>query len=318
LITGGTGFLGAEIARVLVEHEDERVVLLDTHPDEDAVRDLGASATVVRGDFSDPVDLLRVLSGENFTAIVHLAYVIGEAARFPGLAIRVNCSGTNLLFEAAMARGIRRVVWASSAAVYGGVMTSASPDWVTEDAPCNPTGIYGACKLFNENNAEIFARQRDFDHVALRMPATFGPRRYYRRAIDPDFYAAFFVDAPAGRTTIAPPADHVANWSYYKDVAEAYHLALTAERPAHRIYNVPGTASTTSQAVTLMTGLMPTTRVQYSSTAQPHLAFLNGDRIAEDLGFKPNPSLAEIFAACLSQSRQAPSDTNHMAPRGSH
>ena len=304
LITGGTGFLGAEIARILVERDDERVILLDMFPDEDAVDGLGENATLIRGDFSDPADLLKVITDEDLTAIVHLAYVIGEAARFPSMAIRVNCSGTNLLFEAALARGIRRVVWASSAAVYGGVMTSGSPDWVTEDAPCSPTdSIYGACKLFNENNAEVFVRQHGFDHVALRMPATFGPRRYYRRAIDPDFYAAFFEDAPSGRTTIAPPADHVAVWSYYKDVAEAFYLALTAERPAHRIYNVPGTASTTAAAVALMTDLMPTTQVQYSPTARHHLAFLNGDRIAQDLGFKPNPSLPETFAACLAQSR---------------
>jgi UDP-glucose 4-epimerase len=278
------------------------VVLLDMYPNADAVRSLGKSATVVRGDFSDPADLLRVITTKDLTAIVHLAYVIGEAFRFPNLAIRVNCSGTNLLFEAAISREIRRVVWGSSAAVYGGVTTSTSPDWVTEDAPCNPTdSIYGACKLFNENNAEVFVRQHGFDHVALRMPATFGPRRYYRREIDPDFYAAFFENAPTGRGTTAPPADHVAIWSYYKDVAEAFYLALTAERPAHRIYNVPGTASTTAEAVTIMKELMPATRVQYSSAARHHLAFLNGDRIAQDLGFKPNPSLAETFAACLAE-----------------
>ena len=52
----------------------------------------------------------------------------------------------------------------------------------------------------------------------------------------------------------------------------------------------------------LMTELMPRTEVRYSSNAGHHLAFLNGDRIAQDLGFKPNPSLSETFAACLADS----------------
>jgi nucleoside-diphosphate-sugar epimerase len=298
LITGGTGFLGAETARVLVEEGNEKVVLFDLYPNEDAVRGLGDNATIVRGDFSEPVDLINVLTND-VTAIVHLAYVIGEAQTFPNMSIRVNCMGTNMLFEAAMARGIRRVVWASSANVYGGVPTSPSPTWVDEETPCIPNDtMYGAEKYFNELTAELYAKERGFDHVGLRIPSTFGPRRLARRGVPAGFYARFFPNALTGDLTVAPPADTISVWSYYKDVARAFYLALVADRPAHRIYNIPGTAMTHGEAVKLMTELAPKTRVEFGASVR-HLAYLNGDRIATDLGFRPNPALRETFAECL-------------------
>src|SRR5262249_56649176 len=110
---------------------------------------------------------------------------------------------------------------------------------------------------------------------------------------------ALSATAARGRAIPAPPADHVVTWSYVKDVARAFHLALRAERPSHRIYNVPGISATVAEGVAVVADLAPGTTVEHQPTAQVHLAYLNGDRIAADLGFRPHPSLRESFADCL-------------------
>jgi UDP-glucose 4-epimerase len=298
LITGGTGFLGLEIAKVLIE-DGEHVVLFDLYPDANAVAGLGVAVTIARGDFSEAADVVRVFSEHDISHVVHLAYLIADLDSSPARAIRVNCTGTNLLFEAAIARGVQRTVWASSAAACGVITTSAAPRFVTEDDGCLPYGMYSTCKLFNEGNAEALARRTGFDHVALRLPATYGRRRETRRGLTPDFFAALFANAATGETIPAPPADHVVTWSYVKDVARAFHLALRAERPSHHIYNVPGISATVAEGVAIVADLAPGTTVEHRPTAQVHLAYLNGDRIAADLGFRPNPSLRESFADCL-------------------
>ncbi len=307
LITGGTGYLGAAIAKALVERDDEHVVLFDLYPEAGAVAALGDKVTIVQGDFSMPADVERVFAEHDLSHMVHLAYLIGEADAVPSEAIRVNCAGTNLLFEAALAKGLQRTVWASSAAAVGVIATSPTPTWMTEDDNTLPAmGMYAACKLFNEGNAESLARRSGFDHVALRLAATYGRRREARRGLTPDFFAALFANAATGETTPAPPPDHVVTWSYVQDVVEAFYLALRAEHPAHRIYNVPGVAATVAEGVGIVTDLVPTTKVVYGTAAGVHLAYLNGDRIAADLGFRPNPSLRESFADCLGVSPLGP------------
>jgi UDP-glucose 4-epimerase len=298
LITGGTGFLGLEIAKILIE-DGEHVVLFDLYPDANAVAGLGVEVTIVRRDFSEAADVVRVFSEHDISQVVHLAYLIADLDSSPAQAIRVNCAGTNLLFEAAIARGVQRTVWASSAAACGVITTSTAPRFVTEDDGCLPYGMYSTCKLFNEGNAEALARRSGFDHIALRLPATYGRRRETRRGLAPDFLAVLFAKAGTGETIPAPPADHVVTWSYVTDVARAFHVALRAERPSRRIYNVPGVSATVAEGVAIVADLAPGTTVEHRPTAEVHLAYLNGDRIAADLGFRPHPSLRESFADCL-------------------
>lgn len=299
LVTGGTGFVGAEVARLLVEQGNQDVVLFDLYPNEDAVKDIKGGVTVLRGDFAEGVDLLKVLSNHDISDIVHLAYLTGEAEGFPASAIRVNCGGTNNIFETAIASGVRRVVWASSAGVYGATTTSSTPSWLREDEPTRPNNVYGACKLFNEHTAEIYADRFGFDHVGLRLCSVFGGRRGARRGIAPDFYAALIDNAGTSKVTPAPPADHMVTWGYVKDIAAAFYAAFAAESPQHRIYNVPGESTTVRAAVDIVSSLRPGTTVSYSAAPLRHLAYLDGERIKTDLGFSPAYSAEAALRDCL-------------------
>lgn len=287
LITGGSGFLGSELAGLLIEKEGAQPVLFDLLPNEDVVADISASVTVVRGDFSEATEVTRALRDYEITDIFHLGYFTAESETFPSRAIRTNCSGTNTLFECALVAGVRRVVWASSAAVYGTGTTSADPTWHVESDPVAPKSIYGACKLFNEHIAEMYAMRQGFDHVALRFCAIFGAGRGSRRGIGRDFYSSFLDDGSRGQPIEAPPADHVVTWGYVKDAAAALYAAYSNPSPPHRIYNVAGPSTTVAEAAEVAKRHFPSSEMRFASAGLRHLGYVNADRLKQELGWVP-------------------------------
>ena len=296
LITGGTGFLGSRLARLLVERDDAELILLDLFPNVDAVDELAGNVTVIRGDFSQPTETMKVLLDHDVADLFHLAYYTSEAELFPAQAIRVNCDGTNAVFECARLAGVRRVIWPSSAAVYGTATTSASPQWRAESDPVAPNTVYGACKLFNEHIAEVYAERHGFDHVGLRLCSVFGPGRGNRRGIAPDFYAALLDNSLRREPVAAPPADHMVTWGYVDDAAEAFYAAYKADRPPHRIYNFAGGSTTVAEAAAIVGQLCPGTDVRFADEAVRHLSYVNGDLLQQELGFSLSYSPEEAMS----------------------
>jgi nucleoside-diphosphate-sugar epimerase len=294
LITGGTGFVGAEVARILIEADGEHPVLMDLFPDREAVADLAEAVTIVRGDFAEPAELMAVLSAHNIDAIVHLAYFTA-ADLFPSQAARVNGLGTTRLFELAHTTGVRRVVWPSSAAVYATSVTSATPVWHTEAEAPAPNTVYGASKLFNEHVAEAMATRIGFDHIGLRLCSVFGPRRAGRRDIPPDFYARLLEPSDDAPGLVAPPPDHVLTWAYVKDAARAFHAALHAEQPPRRVYNFSGPTATVREAVDFAKSLDARVDVSYGETGTRHLAYLDAGNLRADLGYEPRYTMQDAM-----------------------
>lgn len=136
LITGGTGFLGTALTEVLLQRCSEDIVLFDFYPAQrPVIAEHGDRVKVVRGDFSEPSEVSAVLAQDHVTDIFHLGYFTTDSERFPVAATRINCVGTAALFSMAITAGVRRVVWASSAAVYGTGTSSGDPEFLPEDAP---------------------------------------------------------------------------------------------------------------------------------------------------------------------------------------
>ena len=156
LITGGTGFLGSYLAKKLVEQGEDRLILMDTIPHPPAVEDIIDHVEIVPGDFSEPTHVMSILKKHDISCLFHFAYVSGgEMERSISQSIRINCEGTANLFEMARISGVQRVIWPSSGATRGRVLTSSAPELLDEDAPPEPGGLYGISKLFNENIAEV-------------------------------------------------------------------------------------------------------------------------------------------------------------------
>ncbi|OIJ88878.1 UDP-glucose 4-epimerase GalE [Streptomyces sp. MUSC 14] len=146
LITGGAGYIGAHVARAMTG-AGERVVALDDLSAAVPAR-LPAGVPLVEGSTLDKDRLTRVLREYDVTGVVHLAArkQVAESVAEPTRYYRENVGGLGTLLDAVAAAGIRRLVFSSSAAVYG----NPDVDLITEDTPCAPVNPYGETKLAGE------------------------------------------------------------------------------------------------------------------------------------------------------------------------
>src|SRR5499433_3503272 len=129
LVTGGTGFIGAYAVRALLE-AGHQVAVLDLMPNREFLADVlgappGQDMRVVSGDVTDMPLILRTMHEAQAERVVHLAATLSISSEAnPLRTLKVNCEGTINVFEAALALGVSKVVWASSVAVFGGAEQS--------------------------------------------------------------------------------------------------------------------------------------------------------------------------------------------------
>ena len=243
LITGGTGYLGSYLARHMLNEKGEKdIVLFDIYPDIrvrgiDRVEGIRDKVTIVQGDVGDPTEVFRVIKKYDIKRIVHLAFSMGawaggDAPRW----MRINGTGTTNIFEAALLTGVKRVVYASSARVYGSELPEMYNEPLTEDDPPTPTvgsweNVYGACKLMMEMLADVYWQQHGLDVVGMRPTATFGLAKN-RAEVPNDMEIPSRLEVAAmGREVSLAPDDQVVDFMYAADAAEAWYLASTVENP---------------------------------------------------------------------------------------
>ncbi|MFA9431123.1 NAD-dependent epimerase/dehydratase family protein [Egicoccus sp. AB-alg2] len=194
-VTGGAGFIGANLVRRLVAASDVEVSVLDdlSSGRRAYLEELPRTRLVV-GDVRDEAALDEVVAGAD--AVVHLAARVSvpESVADPVDTHEVNATGTLRVFEAARRHGDLHVVWPSSAAVYGSPTTMP----VSEELPPAPASPYAASKLAGEGLARSHASSYGLPVLTFRFFNVFGPLQPADHA-----YAAVvpaFVDAAlAGR-----------------------------------------------------------------------------------------------------------------------
>lgn len=176
LVTGGAGTIGSAIVDQLVAAAAEEVVVLDNfvrgRPENlISARESGV-VRLVHGDIRD-ADLVRSLM-PGIDVVFHQAAIrITQCATEPRLALEVLVDGTYEVVEAAAEAGVRKIVAASSASVYG--LADEFPTTERQHPYANDT-IYGAAKTFNEGLLRSFHAMRGLDYVMLRYFNVYGPR----------------------------------------------------------------------------------------------------------------------------------------------
>ncbi len=176
LITGGGGAVGSNIADQLVQAGAQEIVVLDNFVRGRRENLSWALANgpvrLVEGDIRDR-ELLDELT-RGIDVVFHQAALrITQCAEEPRAALEVMVDGTYNVIEAALAHGVRRIVAASSASVYG--LAEEFPTTESHHPYANDT-LYGAAKTFNEGLLRSFHSMRDLDYVALRYFNVYGPR----------------------------------------------------------------------------------------------------------------------------------------------
>jgi len=235
LVTGGCGFIGAELCARLVKR-DYQVIALDNMSRGSAVGlapAIRSSVEVVVGDVIDPEVIRSVFARHRFDAVVHLAamHFIPDCDRDPVGCIRTNVLGTQVLLQACLdASSVPAFVLASSAAVY-----QPSSEAHNEASALGPTDIYGLSKLWCEHLLELAHRQRGLAATAARLFNVYGEGE-----TNPHLIPALLDQARAnpGRILVGNMETR-RDYTYVGDVAEAL-IAMIQERTpaAPRIFNV--------------------------------------------------------------------------------
>jgi len=176
LVTGGAGTIGSTIVDQLVAADAGEVIVLDNFVRgrrENLVGALGSGKVrVVDGDIRDRRLVTALMAGTD--VLFHQAAIrITQCAEEPRLALEVLVDGTYEIVEAAADAGVRKVVAASSASVYG--LAEQFPTGERHHPYANDT-LYGAAKTFNEGLLRSFHATHGLDYVALRYFNVYGPR----------------------------------------------------------------------------------------------------------------------------------------------
>jgi UDP-glucose 4-epimerase len=230
LVTGGAGYIGSTVVERLLG-DGHRVVSIDnlSQGDYECLVKCRESPRVklVVGDICDSKKLEEVLrEGEDVNAVVHLAAVPGieMCQRNPKEAILTNIYGTHNVLEAARKYDISKVVFGSSAAVYGNPIKTP----VGEDHPLSPTNLYGVTKLAAERLLESYHASYRLDTVILRFGNVYGVGLYtHWNTVIPKFVR----QALSGQAlTIYGDGEQSRDFIHVWDAVEAVILALRDER----------------------------------------------------------------------------------------
>ncbi len=176
LITGGAGFIGSHIADQLVAERVAEIIVLDNFTrgrQENLAWALAhGPLTLVKGDIRDRHLLERLLPG--IDVVFHQAALrITHCSEEPRLALEVLVEGTFNVLEMAVRAGVKKVIAASSASIYG-----MADEFPTRERhhPYNNRTLYGAAKVFNELLLRSFHEMYGLDYIALRYFNVYGPR----------------------------------------------------------------------------------------------------------------------------------------------
>jgi UDP-glucose 4-epimerase len=229
LITGGAGLVGSHIADLLVKEGVSEIIVLDNFTrgchDNLTWTQANGPLVVVEGDIRDRKLLGDIMQGVDI--VFHQAAIrITQCAEEPRLALEVLADGTFNVLEAAVTAGVKKVVAASSASIYG--MAENFPT-TESDHPYNNRTIYGAAKTFNEGLCRSFYEMYGLNYVGLRYFNVYGPRM--------DIYGVYTEVLIRWMERIIagqPPlifgnGEQTMDFVYIEDIARANILAAKAE-----------------------------------------------------------------------------------------
>lgn len=233
LVTGGAGYIGSHVVKMLAERGFEPVVYDSLVT---GFRESVEGYGFIEGDIGDYEKLMEIFNDNDIACVMNFAsfIAVGESVQAPLKYYDNNVARTMNLFRAMEDAGVRRFIFSSTAAVYG--MPREIP--ITEESPLAPINPYGRTKLFIEEVLRDMDRAGDFKSVSLRYfnaagadpSGTIGERHQpethlvplvLRSIIDEDFTLRIF-----GTDYDTPDGTGVRDYIHVNDLADAHILAL--------------------------------------------------------------------------------------------
>ena len=295
LVTGGAGFIGSHLVDRLLSEGLEvwvydnfssgRMENIAHHKDSSAFH-------LVKGDIRDSAAVNKVV--KNVDAVFHEAALVDVAlsVKNPILFDDVNVDGTLNLLKASLDHGVKRFIFASSAAVYG----NTQPAKKKENMRLKPISPYGVSKLASENYIQVFNELYGLETVCLRYFNVYGTRQAFTSS-----YSGVITSFVNRLLQKQPPIIHgdgkqTRDFVHVGDVVSANLLALTCESAVGEIYNIASGVTTSIFGLAKLllqimnaVDLTPT----FAETRQGDIKHTSADirKAEERLGFSPKISL---------------------------
>ncbi|UCF57225.1 MAG: SDR family NAD(P)-dependent oxidoreductase [Deltaproteobacteria bacterium] len=297
LVIGGAGLIGSHVVEELLKEDVEEVIVYDNFSRgtlqnlEDALKDPRCYIFEIGGDILQTDILNAAMKGVD--GVIHLAALwLLQCHEFPRAAFDVNIRGTFNVLEACVTNKVKRLVYSSSASVYG----DAVEEPMTEDHPYNNWTFYGATKIAGEHMFKAYHKRYGLKGVGLRYMNVYGPRQDYRGT----YIAVMMKILDNIEKGIAPivygDGSQAYDFIYVGDAACANVCALRSDVP-FGFYNVGRGVKTSIKELTEL--LLKVTDsdlpIRYEEAGQTFVTNRVGDQTAaeRDLNFKWMVALEE-------------------------
>lgn len=295
VVIGGAGFVGSHIVDQLLSEPVREIVIVDNFV-RGTRANLAAAASdprvrIIEGTITDRALLDSALAGA--AGVFHLAALwLYECVHEPRSALKVNVVGTYNVIEACQRAGVRRVVYSSSASVYGDARFTP----MTEEHPFNNRTMYGATKIAGEQFFRTFYEQHRLAYVALRYMNIYGPRMD-----DKGTYVSVIVKVLERITRGEAPVifgdgSQAYDFVHVEDVARANILAMQSEATDEAFNIGCGVKTTINELVTRLLALAGSSLTpEYRRQEQMFVTHRVGstEKAAAELGFTAHVSLEE-------------------------
>lgn len=259
LITGGAGFIGSHIIRKLLETGNTPIVLDNFSTG--ALENIPTGVKYYRMDILDKT-LQSVLKDEKIDAIVHLAgqTMVDYSLKHPFEDMMQNIEGMVNLLEAARITGVNRVVFSSTAAVYGDVNESDLP--IRENHLLQPMSFYGLSKLTEEKYLEMYHKIFGVNYVILRFANVYGERQGIKGEGGViSIFAKCFAENKD--ITVFGDGKQTRDFIYAGDIADGIYAALQTSN-VNTVYNL------STQIEVSLLGIINTCSVILHKEINPH------------------------------------------------
>jgi len=316
LVTGGAGYIGGTVATVLMQ-AGHSVTVLDNlcHAKR---HELPAGAAFVEADIADRPRVEQLLRELKPDGVLHFAALIeaGESMQKPEIYFRTNTAGTLALLEAMLATGVNKLVFSSTAAVYG--EPKSTP--IEETAALAPTNAYGESKLMVEQMLTWFHRVHGLRYASLRYFNVAGALPHRGEAHEPETHIIpLILDVALGRRPSisifgddydTPDGTCIRDYIHVLDLADAHILALNALSARDKMICNLGNGSGFSvkeviEAARRVTGHPIPVEIKPRRPGDPARLVASSAQAQALLGWKPkHPQLDDILASAWAWQQQ--------------
>ena len=257
LVFGGDGFIGRRVVRLLAALGHE-VVSLDINATS-SFEDLGRQVRVVKTDLTQFEDVVAAMASYRPEAVINLAYMREGP---PRPALKLNVLGMDNCFEAARLCGVERVVYSSSAGVYGYQSSYGKRKIKETDAPV-PVNQYGVHKVFNEWQAHEYREKHGMTITGIRAAHVSGTDKTVG-AVD---HVHCILKPALGQKVLLKYRDSMRCVIHGDDMAEVFARVALAAKPQHAIYNSGGESLSLGDIAAMVTRVIPEAEIRFEQEA---------------------------------------------------